>query len=312
MSKKQKVRKTPVRRKAWSKMHVRSLLYKHYKARYKGWQDTKEDAEDVIQSLKSQGYKRASKKLVLGVVKVKRLQEIKIKKATPRETLLYYFEKHKYLLDPFPFFEAQQFCYSWETVNHKLWVGSRIVWSTGSIYQGGKVIPYNETFQDMVNSIEKLQALPRRSGESYEEDWFFRLDIEKSIWDEDLQGYIIPVITCDAGGKKAYYFGETPDEVSPIKTKEPEEIIPEEVEEEVEGEIPEAPKPPEVPEKKPTAPSELTSEQRVEIEKEKVRVEAEQKAKTEIKIKTLESAERLLKEKVISFDQYMELVSKLI
>lgn len=306
--KKTKARKATVRSKPLSKMHVRSVLYKHYKTRYNNWQDTKADADQVISKLKQSGLKRPSKKAIIAIVAEKRKEEIKIRKIkTPRERIEYYFQGFEFLLEPFPFYSAQDFCDIWRDLWNTLLVASKYVWTTGMAYRGGEAIPYDETFRDYVNRLEKLQNEPRRSGASYESDWFFRLEIERAQWDEELKGYVIPVITCDVEGKKAFYFDEEEYEQEPI---EPEREAP------AEGEIPEPgpePAPPAPPEKAapPAGPVEFTPEQRMEIEKEKVRVEAEQKAKTEVKLKALESAERLLREKVISFDQYMEVVNKL-
>lgn len=307
MAKKNKKRSAPVRKQSWGKMHVRSLLYKHYKSRYKSWQDTKGDADEAIKALREKGVRRLSKKAVIEVVKRKRLQEIQKAKEThqPKESVYDLLKNHPALLNPFHFFEAKDICNQWENVSGKLMMGSRYIWTTGQLYKGSELMPYSETFQNYANNLEKLQSEPRKGGDEYEQDWYFRLELEKAIWLEESKAYVIMAITCDAEGHRQYYFDE------PFEEEEPEIVSPEGIiEGEPEAAPPEKPTPPQ-PEKPAPAPGELTPEMRVEIEKERVRVEAQEKSKTEVKIKAIESAERLLEKGVISFDQYMKLIEKL-
>jgi hypothetical protein len=304
VAKKSKIKKAPVRSRRMGKMRVRSILYKHYKARYPNWASTKQDAEAVIQDFKAKGYKRPTKKSVLETVKLKRLQEIQRKKeiTKPKEPVEHFFKYAEHLLQPIPFYEIQQFCYEWHLLSKRVMVVSKYIWTTGIGYHGGTMIPYEETFQNYCNQLEKLQATPRRAGESYETDWYFRLLINNAVWSEEHQAYIVVMITCDAEGQRTYYFNEQiekEEKLPPVIEKPPEAKPPIE-------------KPPEEkpPEAKPVPP-EITSEQRMELEKEKIKIEAQERAKADVKIKMIESAERMLEKGTITFDQYMKIIEKL-
>ncbi len=292
-------KKAPVTTRRWSKMHVRSLLYKHYKSRYKDWKDTKADADAAIHELKAKGYKRASKKAVLEVVKGRRVAEIEKKRESnrPKEPVEYFFRNHPDLLEPFPFYEAQNYCVAWEGLSKKVMVASKFVWTTGEAFRGGEIIPYDRTFRSYANALEKLQSQQRKSGE-YETEWFFKLLIDKAEWDEELQAYIVLMITSDSAGRKQNYFGEEEgEELPPVTEAEPEkkpEIIPQ----------------PEIPEAKPV-PGELTPEQRMHVEIEKERVIAKEKYESEARVKIAEQYSNLFASGKLTFDQYERLMGKL-
>jgi hypothetical protein len=124
--------------------------------------------------------------------------------------------------------------------------------------------------------------------------------IEKAEWDEELQAYIVLVITCDSDGRKQFYFDEEePEELPPVIEPEPggePQVIPE----------------PEIPEPK-SVPGELTPEQRVEVEKEKVRAEAKAKyeSETEIKKEKIKTLKELLKEGIITKGEFFEEFNKI-
>jgi hypothetical protein len=290
------------RKNKWNRMHVRHILYQHYKNRYPNWQSTKEDAALAIERLKAAGYKSATKQGILNVIKSQRLAEIQKRKELerPSENVEHFFQNNQQLLSPIPFFQVDAIlCLPWREISNKVVLWTKHIWSGGAIYHGGSVIPYNETFAEYTRGMAKLQEQAKRDGQTdaYISDWYYKLITKNARWDNELGAYMVEVITCNGDGEKTFYFNEEEGaELPPIREEKP--PAPEE-------------KPPEkIPEPEEKPPSkELTSEERVEIEKEKVRAEAE--GKKEYKISQGRQYAELLKEKVITFDQFKELMSEL-
>ncbi|MDD4972004.1 MAG: hypothetical protein PHT07_21465 [Paludibacter sp.] len=287
----------PRKKLSWSKMHVRHVLYTHYKTRYPDWQSTREDAGIVIQQLKDAGYKRATKKGILQRIKLTRLEEIQKRKESerPTENVESFFAHHPNLLQPIPFFQIEtELCFPWRGISKKIVLWTKYIWTTGAVYRGGATVPYNETFAEYTREMAKLQDKPRKAKEDYINDWYFKIITKNAKWDKEMQAYMVEVITCNGDGEKTFYFGEEEEpELPPQVEKEP--SPPE--------------RPPEAPEKPPAAPGEISPEQRVEVEKERVRAEAE--AKKEYKISQGREYAQLLKDKVITFEQFKELMSDL-
>jgi hypothetical protein len=290
------------RKNKWSKMHVRHVLYQHYKTRYPDWQATKQDAELAIERLKAAGYKSATKQGILNVIKGQRLQEIQKRKdlERPSENVDHFFQNNQQLLSPIPFFQVDAIlCLPWREISPKVVLWTKYVWPGGTIYRGGAVIPYNETFAEYTRGMARLQEQAKRDGltDAYISDWFYKLVTKNARWDNELGAYMVEVITCNGDGEKTFYFDEEEGaELPPMREEKP--GVPEEKP---------AEKIPEPEEREPG--KELTPEQKVEVEKEKVRAEAE--ARKEYKISQGRQYAELLKDKVITFDQFKELMSDL-
>jgi hypothetical protein len=280
------------------------MLYQHYKSRYPNWQSTKADADLAIERLKAAGYKSATKQGVLDVIKSQRLSEIQKRKEAerPPESIELFFTNHPQLLDLIHFFEIDTaLCLPWREISKKIILWTKHIWTSGAVYPGGAVIPYNETFANLTRLMAKQQDEARREGESrdYTTDWFYKLLIKSARWDKNANAYFVEITTCNEDGERTFYGGE---ELGPELPTEPEErpAAPEKI-------------PPEaIPEpgaKPPAVPGEITPEQRVEIEKEKARAEAQ--ARKEYKIAQGRQYAELLKDKVITFEQFKELMGDL-
>jgi hypothetical protein len=301
VAKRKKTVSAPKRSKRMGLMRIRSILYQNHKSRYKNWQDTKADAKYLTQQLHEAGHRKITKKMLLTIIRGQKLAEREKRKDSkkPSEGAEYFFRNFPHLLEPIPFYSIEdEFCNQWFIISKKIIVTSKYIWTDNQGYRGGTPIPYDRTFKEYTQKMEKLQTEPRKRGEDYTTDWFFRLLVKGARWDEKLQAYIVIMITCDASGQKTFYF----DEKIP---KEEEELIPEVVpEEEVKPTPPKEIPPTEIPPEEKITPA-----QRVEIEKERVRAEAA--AQAEIKKEKIKTLKELLQQGIITKEDFFEQLNKI-
>jgi hypothetical protein len=298
MARKPKIKKTSgkrvKKRSAWGKMHVRHLLYKYYKKRYKRWVDTKDDAGAAIKYMKEGLFlKRATLKGIKEYIDIVESYYVPPEPESPDKPTYSFPPAINNDFYPIHYYDIDiLICQQWVLVSNNFYIKCKDLWGKDIRYYGGKNINYSEAFKPFVDLCNKLRNLNVRAD--YETDWFVRFLTPEYNKAEGL--WYSKLIICNQAGAHVRY--------------NPDGTITE-IEEKPVALPPKAPPPEEKPPIEPPGampPEEkIPIERRVEIEKEKVRAEAEASAK----VKIAERYSDMFERGKLTFEQYEKLMSNL-
>lgn len=264
---------------------IRAILYENHKNRFrfKSWKDTINVAKSIKDALKERGLSQSVNniaKVVRELNPSKRRSKIVL---VPEEYIRKVKVGNEYSGAPFNFYDVENLRKLIEASDNRIVFQSPLMLPKGVEIQGGTVLDYEKTFKDFIDLAAKIQRNKAVDGvtDYYKDELYWRVEKQPAY----LRGrWLCTIISCDSTGTRTNYYLTR----EPEKELVPEEKKPEEIQEKIKPVVEEKPK---EEEKEPK----LSEASLKEIEIAKVKAK-EQTA----------SLERLLRDKVITFEQYLE------
>ena len=259
--------------------YVTNALLKKYPKRYKSRSDASDVAKELVLELKSKGIK------VTGGSAIRLL--VDKRKELKATTTLY--ELPQELLNPKPYYELIDYVELLGVLPElpRVTFTSSIVPIGLPLIVGGNNYDYYDYFVSFVNYIDSLRDLS--DNDLYTQEWFVRCTVPKRSKNKvnGVYEYVSRIIACDVTGLEiSDGYGFDPNNVDKEATSKL-EVEKKEVPSVVE----------------PTSDSGSELDKQIELEKLRAR-----NLELGLKSKAMDDAKELLKEKVITFEQYKELI----